>query len=310
MEKTVLNAMMTERAKLVNPYYSSRLKWTLPNGLEPGTREAAEWIANEQTRKGLRADGIMGPKTWASLNDQVYNPKISPFVTVGDKELPAPGPLVHFEDPSGISFYDNVGGWEPRENPTLSGVNLLVLHWDGARSAHDCFHTLVHRGLSVQLLLDGDGTMYQALDLVSARAWHVRGNNERSIGIEIQNPWRVGKYLRDFDTDLVSTGRPVVEETLPHTDQVWQHLDFTDEQKTALEVWVPFLCDALDIPLVFPTDENGNVPSTLCSPTFSGVCGHYHLQTDKVDPGLSLWPRLKVCFERQSESRGPTSQTV
>jgi len=302
MGKPVLNEIMTERAKRVNPYYCAKLNWTLPGDLKPDSGEAAEWIAKQQILHSLRADGILGPKTWASLNHKMHEPKLSPFVTIGGKSVAAPAGLVHFDDPRGISFYGQ-GGWEPREDSTIGGVNLLVLHWDGSRSAHDCFHTLVHRGLSVHLLLDGDGTMYQALDLVSARAWHARGNNERSIGIEIQNPWRVGKYLRSFDTDLGDTGREVVEEILPHTDERWQHLDFTSEQKSALEIWVPFLCSELDIPFVLPTGDDGRVLSTLCPPTFSGVCGHYHLQTDKVDPGLSLWPVLEDCIAKRATTQ-------
>ena len=142
-------------------------------------------------------------------------------------------------------------------------------------------------------LSDSDGTLYQCLDLLEARAWHARTYNERSIGIEIQNPWRFGKDLREFDRDLLCTGRKVVKEQLPHSNQLWEHLDFTDAQKSALQVWVPFLCVRLGIAPRLPRMPNGAVSTQLCAPSFSGVCGHYHLQTDKVDPGLSLWPVLE-----------------
>ena len=300
-----LTPTMLERAQLLNPYYWNRLNWPLPTNINDVTSvEFAKWVAKEQSDSGtLRIDGILGPKTWSHLRGDIWRPHLGDYLIVGAERVPTPLPVVNFKHPEGLSFYGSPG-WEPRDVPLYETIDLLVLHWDGCRSSHDCFHVLLHRGLSVHLLMDEDGTLYQALDLLEARAWHVRGHNERSIGIEIQNPWRSGKDLRDFDHDLLSTGRDVVEEQIPHSDRIWQHLDFTEAQKSALKVWVPFLCTVLGIPQILPVDSNGNVLTSLCSPEFTGVCGHYHLQTNKVDPGLSLWSMLKTVFETAESETG------
>lgn len=296
---SLLTPTMSQRAQLLNIYYSRRLGWSLPSDIkDAGSGDCAAWVADQQRDSGvLRVDGILGPKTWAYLRGSKWNPPLCNHLIVNGTKISTPLPVVSFEHPEGLSFIEH-SGWDERQE---KAVDTLVLHWDGCRSSHDCFHVLMYRNLSVHLLLDGDGTLYQCLDLVEARAWHARSYNERSIGIEIQNPWRAGKDLREFDQDLLSTGRKIVKEQLPHSNQLWEHLDFTDAQKSALQVWVPFLCNSLGISLRLPRTSNGDVPTGLCAPSFSGVCGHYHLQTDKVDPGMSLWPVLEGILN-QTES--------
>jgi hypothetical protein len=299
---SLLNALMVSRAQKANQYYEKRLKWPLPDEFrDAASPQLAQWVANKQRESGqLRVNGILGPKTWSYLQTgEKWRPPLCDYIIVAGEKIPTPLPLVSFDHPEGISFYELPNCWEFRDKSSAEKIDLFVLHWDGARSAHDCFHILIDRGLSVQFLLDGDGTLYQTLDLVEGRAWHARQHNGRSIGVEIQNPWRTGADLRSWDEDLRSSDRPVVEEILPHTDRPWKHLDFTDEQKTALKIWVPFLCDALGIPKKLPLREDGTVETGLIDPKFSGVCGHYHLQTDKIDPGLSLWPILLEAFRSE-----------
>ena len=197
-----------------------------------------------------------------------------------------PFPVVTFEQPEGLSFYGQPC-WEPRTNPSGAGLNLVVLHWDECVSSHDCFHVLLERKLSAHLLLDDDGTVYQTLDLAEARAWHARQANDRSVGIEINNPVHPGAQLDRGNR------RAIVAEPRPHSPEEWLHLDFLPVQKERLAALVPALCEHLKIPARLPLDAHSEVERNLMQPGFTGVCGHFHLQTDKVDPGHTAWPVLK-----------------
>ena len=66
-------------------------------------------------------------------------------------------------------------------------VDQFVLHYDVCGVSQSCFRVLHdERNLSVQFLLDLDGTIYQTLDLRD-EAWHATKANPRSIGVEIAN---------------------------------------------------------------------------------------------------------------------------
>jgi hypothetical protein len=281
-------AEATAVAHLLNAYFAERVGWPQPFDA-PANAAAADVqlgrIATlQRDSKRLRVDGILGAKTRAFLHGDLPAPTSTGLIINGRRH-PTPFATVTFDAPTGLSFYGR-GGWQPRDQEDGSAVDLLVLHWDECVSSTHCFAVLLQRGLSVHLMVDADGLVYQALDLAVARAYHARTHNERSVGIEVQNA------LLPADFAQPEGERGWVEETLPHTDSVWGHLDFTAAQHRTLEQLAPWLCAHMHIPAVLPRDAKGHVPTTLCTLPFSGVCGHYHLQTDKVDPGLSLWPGL------------------
>lgn len=80
-------------------------------------------------------------------------------------------------------------GWDL---PSLqSQVDLFVIHYDVCGTSRQCFKVLQDaRHLSVQFMLDLDGTIYQTLDC-KERAWHASEYNDRSVGVEIAN---IGAY--------------------------------------------------------------------------------------------------------------------
>ena len=179
----VLSPKWLRRAQRLNPFYKERLKWTVPAEWpdDVASAELALRVAAFQTEHGgLTVDGAMGPKTWESLQGRTWEPPAGEHIVVGGRRVAVPFPVVTWLEPGGLSFYDR-RGWTSRRDPSGRGVNLFVLHWDGCTSAHQCFQVLLDRGLSVHLLLDGDGTVYQALDLAEARAWHAGNVNERSF---------------------------------------------------------------------------------------------------------------------------------
>lgn len=86
----------------------------------------------------------------------------------------------------------------PNHGPrTSGGIDMLVLHYTGMRSAQDALKRLCDKSsdVSAHWLVEEDGTLH-ALVPENRRAWHAgvsswRGRtdiNSRSIGIEIVNP--------------------------------------------------------------------------------------------------------------------------
>src|SRR5690606_36650313 len=148
---------------------------------------------------------------------------------------------------------------------------------------------LLERRLGVHLLLDGDGEVYQTLDLAVACAWHAGLGNERSVGIEIQKPAKMHR------NQWPTTPRAVIDEQRVHGAGTWQHLDFHDIQKLRAVELAEVLCAHLSIPRVLPMVD-GRVTRALAPQDFRGVYGHYHVSPNKPDPGLSLWPGLERAF--------------
>jgi N-acetyl-anhydromuramyl-L-alanine amidase AmpD len=206
------------------------------------------------------------------------------------------------------------GGWDL---PLLQKfVDQFVMHFDVAGTSRKCFETLQDdRCLSVHFMIDVDGTIYQTLDL-KERAWHATTSNDRSIGVEIAN---VGAYgvngknpfaewyhitngetiltipARYNDTELRKPGfiaRPArpqpVYGNIQGEDLV--QYDFTPEQYQALIKLTAAVCKIFPkIKCRYPTDADGKlIPHKLPDDelkNYEGIIGHYHIQTNKVDPG-------------------------
>lgn len=207
------------------------------------------------------------------------------------------------------------GGWDL---PTLQKVvDQFVIHFDVCGTSRQCFNILQdHRGLSVHFMLDLDGTVYQTLDL-KERAWHATIANSRSVGIEIAN---MGAYGHDEKNPLAEwyakepngqtritipavygdggirtpgfVGHPARPEPITGIIQGRQlvQYDFTPQQYQALIKLTATLCKILPrIQCDYPKDAGGRlIPQKLPDDelkNYHGVLGHYHIQTDKVDPG-------------------------
>jgi N-acetyl-anhydromuramyl-L-alanine amidase AmpD len=214
------------------------------------------------------------------------------------------------------------GGWDL---PTLQRVvDQFVLHYDVCGISKACFDVLHdQRGLSVHFMLDVDGTIYQTLDL-KERAWHATSSNDRSIGIEIANmgAYRATEkhpfarwYGRDakgtvltvppeLGTSAVRTpgfvGRP--DRADPVTGEIQgdalTQYDLTPQQYEALVKLTAALCTVFPkITCDYPRDASGalvtrKLPDDALR-AYQGVLGHFHIQTNKVDPGPALqWDRV------------------
>ncbi len=215
------------------------------------------------------------------------------------------------------------GGWDL---PTLQRVvDQFVIHYDECGISKQCFAILHdYRDLSVHFMLDIDGTIYQTLDL-KERARHATIANDRSIGIEIANmgahsdkdfPMAQAWYPADAqgkpyikvpeklgDPRLYTKGfvgrpsRPAPVRGVVQGTELNQY-DLTPEQYAALikltatlsKVFPKIKCD-------YPRDTNGTVlPHKIPDDElakYQGVLGHFHVQTNKVDPGPAFqWDKV------------------
>jgi len=207
------------------------------------------------------------------------------------------------------------GGWDL---PLLQQVvDQFVIHFDACGVSRQCFNVLQdYRDLSVHFMLDLDGTIYQTLDL-KERARHATISNDRSVGIEIAN---IGAYAIRQKNPLGewyqtnSSGKTVV--TIPARfgdggvrtrgfvshparpepvvgviqNQELVQYDFTPQQYAALIKLTATLCRVFPkIKCDYPKDASGHLIGRKLSDDalkhYQGVLGHYHIQTNKVDPG-------------------------
>lgn len=207
------------------------------------------------------------------------------------------------------------GGWDL---PALQKiVDQFVIHFDVCGTSRQCFKVLQDmRDLSVHFMLDLDGTIYQTLDL-KERAWHATTSNSRSVGIEIANLGAYGLnernpftqwYAKDAkgqtritipasfgDGGLRTTnfvGHPARSDTVTGQTQGRELIqyDFTPEQYQALVKLTATLCKVLPkLKCDYPKDAHGKLilqklPDDALQ-KYQGVLGHFHVQTNKVDPG-------------------------
>lgn len=207
------------------------------------------------------------------------------------------------------------GGWDWA---TLTNrVDQFVIHYDACGTSRQCFKVLHDlRGLSVHFLLDADGTIYQTLDL-KERAWHATTSNTRSIGVEIAQIGAVRPGARQtvdawYPADAEGSprltvparfgdpgfrkpgfvGRPVRSEPVRGVVQGVELIqyDYTPEQYAALARLTATLCRVFPrIRCDYPRDAEGRLVTHVLTADeldrFQGVLGHFHIQTNKVDPG-------------------------
>ncbi len=215
------------------------------------------------------------------------------------------------------------GGWDMAS--LRATIDQFVLHFDASGTSRQCFKVLHdQRGLSVHFLLDLDGTLYQTLDL-KERAWHATTSNTRSIGIEIANigafqlgdegpleEWyqvdasgwpRIVVPSRLGDPGLLTpnfVARPARREPVAGTiqGQRLRQYDLSPEQYAALSRLVATLCEVFPkIRCDYPRDSQGRLVTQKLADEvlagYRGLLGHYHIQTNKVDPGPAFqWDKV------------------
>lgn len=211
------------------------------------------------------------------------------------------------------------GGWDL--SLLRDVVDKFVVHFDAAGTSQSCYRILHdERGLSVHFMLDLDGTIYQTLDLKEG-AWHATKANAHSIGIEIANVGAYpvdGKnpfekwYKREGDgktTLVLPAGQAERKDGPLHPSrpdpitgniqgQDLKQYDLTPQQYDALTKLTATLCTVFPkIKCDYPKDASGALITRKLPDAdfdkYQGVLGHYHVQTNKVDPGPAFqWDKV------------------
>jgi len=210
--------------------------------------------------------------------------------------------------------------------PTLQQqMRQFVLHYDETGTSRECFRVLQDvRDLSIHFMCDLDGTIYQALDL-KERAFQATIANTTSVGCEIAN---IGAYDPTQPSPLAqwygknAQGQTIITIPPEYGDggirtpgfvgqparsgpvagniqgQNLVQFDYTPQQYAALSKLIAAFCTIFPkVPPTYPVDAHGSLitvklpDATLA--TYSGLLGHYHIQTDKIDPGPAMqWPLI------------------
>ena len=243
-------------------------------------------VKDFQKDHSLKADGIVGQKTWEPLLrlPNFCSATTERFIVHNGKRSPIRWDrVVLWDEPGGLKansgcYYDN--SRKSERKPTL-----FVNHWDVCISSESCAEVLNRRKVSVHFCIDGDGTIYQLLDTQHG-AWHAGFNtiNKNSIGVEINNA-----YYPKYQKNAIQRGlgeRPIQNNGIVHGRTLKPFTWFYSAQIRALQaLWVA-IHEQHGIPLDFPKNDDGSFCTTVhqgCKKLeFEGLCNHYNLTERKL----------------------------
>ena len=204
-------------------------------------------------------------------------------IVIDGRRVPVEADVVLWDEPGGLDAHANQR-FEARFADTGRGtsspfdarrIDLVVLHYDTIGDSRGAFEILEKRDLSAHFLIDPDGTIFQALD-VTHQAWHATVANPRSVGIE-----------------LAHTGAAPAEVGVEINGQTLTQTPYDPRQIAALRALLAALDRELpNLPMAYPVGVDGSplmrTMSEVELANFRGVLGHWHVQTNKVDPGPAL----------------------
>lgn len=259
----------------------------------PDTPEFAENVREWQVANtGFEPDGIFDRRMNTLFGGQEFIPPTgTDYVLVNGEHISCNFPVVSPDEKDALvfdhGFYDEA----------LVRPNLFVVHWDGCMDAHQCFNVLRSRKLAVQFMLDTDGTTYQGVDPGHATPWHAGRVNRRAWGVEIANP------VLPERNKFCKPERPVTQMYV--RGDTHKVLDFYDVQLQNLVKLLDWACTFASIPRQVPAFKGKmgdygppeywkSVANSYFPPDgdkwnvrgFKGICGHYHQDNNKCDPGM------------------------
>lgn len=198
------------------------------------------------------------------------------FIICNGKKIPIQwDKVILWSDHGGFGYDKKCYIEKTSRNPTM-----FVTHWDVTLNTTAMVQVTKERGLSVHFGIDNDGTIYQMLDTKEV-AYHAKGVNQSSIGVEISNG-----VLMKYNDYYIKKGfgpRPVVDRDIIHGNNIGPHLGFYPAQIEACKQLYKAINLAHDIPLMTPASTT--VVPEVVSSKYKGFVGHFHVTTNKIDPG-------------------------
>ena len=244
-------------------------------------------IAAYQRSKRLTDDGMCGPSTYRIKYNEIESSGsfvLSHSIQDGDKYIVADGNAVEI-------FWDKVVLWT--QNPSFAAksytdmggkperqVSMFITHWDVCLSSTSCQNVLNNRGLSVQFLLDNDGTIIQTTDMQNICYHAGRTINNVSVGVEVSDAYYL-KYQDWYERNGFGP-RPIWSNAKVHGKTLEPFLGFYKVQIDALAALWEAVSFAYDIPLELPKIRKSVDPS-VANGTFKGFANHYNATSKKID---------------------------
>ena len=298
------------RQVLYNRASAHRLGWK-PSwfGVTRNNEQCVEAVKLWQGAAGIQADGMVGDSTFRrKVAERDARAPVTTTVSVAAR----PGrQIIYNGDPHPIDWpkvvlwteegglksssghYRSWAGRPPRE------IRMFVNHWDATTSARQCWRVIEDRGLSVHFCLDNDGTIYQLVDMQHL-AWHAKGVNLESVGVEISNAYHT-KHQSLYERRGFGP-RPIMQDVSVHGRSLEDFLGFYPVQLEALKALWKAVAAASGVPLEVPTDADGRlmegVDPRVVGKSFRGFINHYNVREGKIDCAgldiLKLMRELKV----------------
>lgn len=179
-----------------------------------------------------------------------------------------------------------------KSKPRRKTLKHFVLHETAGNSATGCMRTLKKKGYGVQLILDRSGFITCHGDLATEVMIHANQLNKTSAGIEVVNPY--APKLAAYPVD-----------TIPAEWWCWcpdkkdrRYVLPTSAQIDTLQILVPWLCEQLKIPYVFPTWFLNRKHRKLKRPA-AGVVAHRDFAKHADGRYLLQW--LMTMYTRQNQ---------
>ena len=192
--------------------------------------------------------------------------------------------------PSLRSVPKSENGRYPTYDAVKAVVKQFVVHHDGCASADMCFSVLQNeRGLSVHFLLDNDGTIFQTIDL-GLMAYHASDWNLYSIGVELCNRGDAFNVPTFYDSGHAGPKRNITPCKI--NGNTMRAFDYTPAQIDSFSRLCRELLRLLpNLPAEYPQLTPGEPlwdtlkDATIKRESYAGYVGHYHINTQKWDPG-------------------------
>ena len=257
-------------------------------------------IKKWQKENNLTADGMCGPGTYrrvwterqANIDDyKPTNPNYSNYIVYNGNFVPIEWEkVILWSESDGLAaqpghYYDYSG--RPKRN-----VRLFVNHWDVCLNSKSCNDILNRSGISVQFLIDNDGTIYQTMDMQHG-AWHAGSErvNRASVGVEISNAF-YPKYA-DWYVQNGYGERPMVDDAWVNGVKLEPFMGFYPEQIEAAKALWKAVASASNVKLKTKLNQFGKVSTKyekeIVYGKFEGVISHYHCYKGKIDcAGLEI----------------------
>jgi len=252
--------------------------------LPPDSIALSNEVKTFQSLHRLKTDGKLGKETYAKMIAVLGAPAHNvDGVYIGSTFEPFTGcqTFTYKEDAS----------LRLRCHPRKKPADLIVLHYDVTYNARSTHAVLKKRGYSSHFCINHNGDLYQYADPEDDVTYHAGDFNKRSVGIDINNPADPA-YIDTDAKKRLGVKRTIIEQKI-HGAAV-KRLSYFPEQIETLRRLLTLLHDKLGIPLVYPTDVEGNPLTEVLDgiKDFSGVVGHYHLSRKKTDPAPLDWNKV------------------